>query len=225
MAKKTDITWHEHHVSPEERADLAGHKGAVVWFTGLSGCGKSTVANFTDRKLFQLGVRSFVLDGDNIRHGLCASPDSLAKRHGEAFADRFGLGFGAEDREENIRRIASVAELFCSAGVVALVAFVSPYRRDRRAARERVEATAGSGAFVEAFVDAPLELCQSRDPKGLYRKSRAGELAGLTGVDDPYEPPAHPELVLDSAGSGPEPLADAVVAYLQSQGLLGKAGR
>ena len=153
------------------------HKGCVIWFTGLSACGKSTVANLVDHKLHPRGVKSFVLDGDNVRHGLNAAPAMLKERHGEEFAKRFGLGFSAQDREENIRRIGAVAELFCASGTVALTAFISPYRRDRDAVRARLK----PGDFIEVFVDAPLEVCEKRDPKGLYKKARAGELKGFTG--------------------------------------------
>lgn len=219
----TQVTWHAHSVSREQREQLNGHHGCVVWFTGFSGCGKSTVANVVDHRLHALGVRSFVLDGDNIRHGLNASPAMLAAEHDESFARRFGLGFSAEDREENIRRIGAVAELFAAAGIVTLTAFVSPYRRDRDAVRKQVEGRGRAGDFIEVFVDAPLELCESRDPKGLYKKARAGQLTGFTGIDDPYEPPSNPQLVLDSARYRPEQLADQVLAYLQATGKIQRA--
>ena len=151
----------------------------------MSACGKSTVANLVDHKLHSAGMHSFVLDGDNVRMGLNAGPGMLKERHGEEFAKRFGLGFSAQDREENIRRIGAVAKLFCEAGLVTLTAFISPYRRDRDAVR----ATMKDGDFIEIFVDAPLEVCEKRDPKGLYKKARAGELKGFTGIDDPYEAP------------------------------------
>jgi adenylylsulfate kinase len=210
MVEKTHVVWHQHAV--ERR------RGCVVWFTGLSGCGKSTIANAVDAKLHELGAHSFVLDGDNVRHGLNASPAMLAPIHGEEFARRFGLGFSPEDREENIRRIAAVTELFCAAGLVTLTAFVSPYRRDRELARRHVELSGNPGDFIEVFVDAPLEVCESRDPKGLYKKARAGELKGMTGIDDPYEPPEKPELTLRSAERSPDQLADEVLAYLRSHG-------
>ena len=169
------------------------------------------MANLVDHQLHQLGVRSYVLDGDNVRHGLNASPAMLAERHGDAFANRFGLGFGAEDREENIRRIGSVGRLFCDAGIIALTAFVSPYRSDRDAVRHSLN----PGDFVEVFVDAPLEVCESRDPKGLYKMAREGKIKNFTGIDDPYEPPASPELVLNSAADNAVTLADQVVTYLR----------
>ncbi len=211
---KVHLHWHEHSVSREEREQLNRHKGCVIWFTGLSACGKSTIANLVDHKLHSMGVRSFVLDGDNVRLGLNAAPGGLKERHGEEYAKRFGLGFSAQDREENIRRIGAVAELFASAGTVALTAFISPYRRDRDAVRSRLKA----GDFVEVFVDAPIDVCEARDPKGLYKKARAGEIKGFTGIDDPYEAPTKPELRLDAASKSAEQLADEVVAYLKSSG-------
>ncbi len=217
MANETNVTWHEHSVSREEREQLNGQKGCVIWFTGLSACGKSTVSNLVDHKLHQRGLRSYVLDGDNVRHGLNAGPGMLKERHGEEFAKRFGLGFSAQDREENIRRIGAVAKLFSEAGLVTLTAFISPYRRDRDAVR----ATMKAGDFIEIFVDAPLEVCEKRDPKGLYKKARAGELKGFTGIDDPYEAPVKPELVLDAGQKSAETLADEVIAYLARAGKIG----
>ena len=214
MAHDTNVVWHEHAVTREERETLNGHKGCVIWFTGLSGCGKSTVANLVDHKLHAMGLHSFVLDGDNVRHGLNAGPGMLKERHGEAFAKRFGLGFSAEDREENIRRIGAVAKLFSEAGIITTTAFISPYRRDRDAVR----AMMGDNEFIEILVDAPLEVCEARDPKGLYKKARAGEIKGFTGIDDPYEAPEKPELVLDSASKEAEVLADEVIAFLKSKG-------
>ena len=214
-ADNVHIVWHEQAVSREERERLKGHRGCVLWFTGLSGCGKSTIANLVDHKLHAAGVHTFLLDGDNVRHGLNASPAILQPMHGETFAQRFGLGFSAEDREENIRRIGAVAELFASAGIITLTAFVSPYRRDRDAVRRRVEEGGQSGDFVEIFVDAPLEVCEARDPKGLYKKARAGQLPGFTGIDDPYEPPTKPELHLETADHTADELADRVIAFLK----------
>ncbi|TVS10025.1 MAG: adenylyl-sulfate kinase [Planctomycetaceae bacterium] len=216
---KTLVTWHPHAVAREDRERLNGHRGCVVWFTGFSGCGKSTVANALDRRLFERGIRSFVLDGDNIRHGLNASPAMLME-HGEDYARRFGLGFSEQDRRENIRRIGTVAELFASAGLVTLTAFVSPYRCDRDSVRQWVETNGRIGDFVEVFVDTPLEICEARDPKGLYKKARSGELSGMTGIDDPYEPPERPELTLDGANRSPDELADQVIAWLQSARLI-----
>lgn len=210
MSDNVEITWHEQTVQR--------HRGCVVWFTGLSGSGKSTVSNCVDAKLHALRVPSFVLDGDNIRHGLNASVDLLAKHHDEAFAQRFGLGFSAQDREENIRRIGAVAEIMCSAGLIVLTAFVSPYRRDRDLARLQVEKGGAAGDFVEVFVDTPIEVCESRDPKGLYKKARAGEIKGFTGIDDPYEAPEKPEVALAGGSQTPDELASKVIDYLKSIG-------
>ena len=197
--KATNVTWHEHLVSKDERFKLNGHKGAVLWFTGLSACGKSTIANAVDYKLHLAGKRSFVLDGDNIRMGLNKN-----------------LGFTPEDRTENIRRIGEVAKLFAQAGTIALTAFISPYRGDRDKVREIM----GAGEFIEILVDASLEVCEQRDPKGLYKKARAGTIPNFTGISAPYEAPEKPELVLDSNSKGIEELADEVIAYLDKNGYL-----
>lgn len=214
-----DVRWHAHAVSREERERAAGHRGCVLWFTGLSGCGKSTLANLVDHRLHARGVRSFVLDGDNVRLGLNAAPALLRERHGDEFARRFGLGFGPQDREENIRRIGAVAELFAQAGIVTLTAFISPYRRDRDAVR----AMLAPGDFVEIHVRAPLEECERRDPKGLYKKARAGEIKGFTGIDDPYEEPLAAEMVVDSASTPSDQLADVVIAWLEQAGKIPRA--
>ncbi len=211
MTEKTLVTWHQQSV--ERR------RGCVVWFTGLSGSGKSTVANCVDTLLQEAKVNSFVLDGDNIRHGLNASFEILEPIHGEEFAKRFGLGFGAQDREENIRRIGCVAEIFCSAGSIALTAFVSPYRADRDRVRELVTAAGDANDFVEVFVDTPIEICESRDPKGLYKKARAGEIKGFTGIDAPYEAPKDPEIHLDGA-QPVEQIAQQTIDFLKSIGKL-----
>lgn len=212
----SNLTWHEHRVTRDDRARLMGHGGSVVWFTGLSGSGKSTVANLVDERLHKLGVHTFLLDGDNVRMGLNPTPAELRPIYGDAFADRFGVGFTADDRAENIRRVAAVAELFASASIVTLTAFVSPYRRDRDAVRARL-----GGDFVEVFVDAPLAVCEQRDPKGLYKKARAGEIKNFTGISDPYEPPLSPEVHLAAGSHSPEVLADQVVTYLRSTGRIG----
>lgn len=212
MTEKTLVTWHEHTVQRK--------RGCVVWFTGLSGSGKSTVANCVDQKLHDLGTPSFVLDGDNIRHGLNASPELLEPIHGEEFAKRFGLSFGAQDREENIRRVGCTAEIFCSAGLTVLTAFVSPYRADRDRVRKLVNDRGSDSDFVEVFVDTPLEICESRDPKGLYKKARAGEIKNFTGLDAPYEAPMDPELSIAGGTLSVEELADQVIEYLRIQGKL-----
>jgi bifunctional enzyme CysN/CysC len=190
-----DIVWHQPVVPRDERWSALGITGATVWFTGLSGSGKSTVATEVERLLVAAGRPTYLLDGDNIRHGLNAD-----------------LGFTAADRDENIRRIGEVARLFADAGVVALVPVISPYRTGRDRARALHDA-AGL-RFVEVFVDTPLDVCETRDPKGLYAKARRGELKNFTGIDDPYEPPLCPELVLRPSDGSPQRLASLVVAAL-----------
>lgn len=197
--KATNVTWHDHKVSSADRKKLKGHKGCVLWFTGLSACGKSTIANTVDHLLYEMGKHTYLLDGDNIRMGLNKN-----------------LGFSADDRAENIRRIGEVAKLFADAGIITSTAFISPYRADRDAVR----ALLPEGEFVEVFVDASIETCEARDPKGLYKKARAGEIKGFTGIDDPYEAPLKPELVLDSNTKGIDELANEVVAFLQDRGYL-----
>jgi len=197
--KATNVTWHDHTVTKAERQKLMGHKSAVLWFTGLSGAGKSTVANTVDHLLHSKGIHTYVLDGDNVRMGLNKN-----------------LGFSAEDRAENIRRIGEVAKLFCHSGVFVLTAFISPYRADRDKAREILD----QGEFIEVYVKASLETCEGRDPKGLYKKARAGEIKGFTGIDDPYEEPANPEIVLDSDKKSIDELAQEVVDYLDKNGYL-----
>ena len=216
--KATNITWHSHSVTKDERWKLMGHKGCVLWFTGLSACGKSTIANAVDRKLHDVGVHTAVLDGDNVRFGLNKDAKLLREKQGyeEPAAKRFGLGFSAEDRAENIRRIGEVAKLFADAGIIAETAFISPYRADR----DKVRAMMDPGGFLEIYVNASLETCEARDPKGLYKKARAGEIKGFTGIDDPYEAPEKPELVLDSNTKGIDELSSEVIAYLKSNGFI-----
>jgi len=186
-------------VTKAARASLNAQKPALLWFTGLSGAGKSTIADNLEKKLHALGKHTFVLDGDNIRHGLNRD-----------------LGFTEGDRVENIRRVAEVAKLFVEAGLITLVAFISPFRAEREMARELVE----PGEFIEIFVDTPLEACEARDPKGLYKKARSGGLRNFTGLDSPYEPPSDPELILDALNEGPSDLADRVIRFMQQRGLL-----
>ncbi|WP_294910727.1 adenylyl-sulfate kinase [Tatumella sp. UBA2305] len=171
-----NVVWHPHTVTRADREQRQGHRGAVVWFTGLSGSGKSTLADAVEQQLFQAGVNTFLLDGDNVRHGLCRD-----------------LGFSDADRKENIRRVGEVARLMADAGLLVLTAFISPHRSERQMVRELLEA----GQFIEVFVDTPLHICEARDPKGLYRKARAGELTNFTGIDAVYEVPEQPELHLD----------------------------
>jgi bifunctional enzyme CysN/CysC len=181
------------------RARVKGHKPALLWFTGLSGAGKSTIANQLEKKLHALGKHTFVLDGDNVRHALNRD-----------------LGFTDADRVENIRRVAEVAKLFVEAGLITMVAFISPFRAEREMARELV----GPGEFIEIFVDTPLEACEQRDPKGLYKKARRGELRNFTGLDSPYEPPSNPDLILDALNDSPSDLADCIIHFMQQHGLL-----
>ena len=195
----TNVTWHDHAVSSADRSKLKKHKGAVLWFTGLSACGKSTISNTVDHMLNSQGVHTYLLDGDNIRMGLNKN-----------------LKFSAEDRAENIRRIGEVAKLFSDAGLITMTAFISPYKADR----DKVRALLQPGQFIEVYVNASLETCEKRDPKGLYKKARAGELKGFTGIDDPYEAPEKPELVLDSNTKSIDELAGEVVAYLKKGGYL-----
>ena len=178
--EKAEVTWHDHQVSREDRERLNGHRGCVIWFTGLSGCGKSTVANALDILLHQNGVHTYLLDGDNVRHALNASP-ALLMEHGEEYAKRFGLGFSPEDRTENIRRVGAVSELFAAAGLMTLAAFVSPYRRDRDAVRAQVESS--GGVFVEVFVDTPLEICEQGMDHRRFKFKFKGLDLGLTGVE------------------------------------------
>jgi len=210
-AEEVDVRWHESTISRDQRETSAGHRGCVIWFTGLSGSGKSTLANEVDRQLHARGHRSFILDGDNVRHGLNASPKILETIHGQPFAKRFGLGFGPEDRKENIRRVGAVAELFTQAGIITLTAFISPYRSDREAVRKMLPAA----DFIEVYVKAPLDICESRDPKGLYKKARAGEISGFTGIDAPYEEPEKAEITVESTTKSPQVLAEQILVWLE----------
>jgi bifunctional enzyme CysN/CysC len=186
-------------ITKTARARLNGQKPVLLWFTGLSGAGKSTIANSLEQKLHTLGKRTFVLDGDNVRHGLNRD-----------------LGFTEADRVENIRRVAEVAKLFVEAGLITMVAFISPFRAEREMARELV----GPDEFVEIFVDTPLEVCERRDPKGLYRKARRGELLNFTGLDSPYERPNNPDLTLDAYSNSASDLANRIIHLMQQRGLL-----
>ncbi len=197
--KSTNVTWHVGEVDAERRRQAHGHRGATVWFTGLSGSGKSTVAHRVERLLIERGAFAYVLDGDNVRQGL----------NGD-------LGFSADDRSENIRRIGEVARLFTDAGALVLTAFISPYRADRARVRELM----GEGGFVEVHVTAPLEVCEQRDPKGLYEKARAGQIKDFTGVDAPYEEPQDPEVRIDTAKQDVESCAQHVIAYLDAHDYL-----
>jgi adenylylsulfate kinase len=220
MNPSEEIVWHQHSVTRADREQLLGQRGCVIWLTGLSGCGKSTIANALDNLLRQQGVATFLLDGDNVRHGLCAGPERLLGKHSAEFAKRFGLGFSPEDREENIRRIGCVAELMAAAGLITLTAFVSPYRRDRDFVRERIEGSGRAGDFLEIFVDTPLEECERRDPKGLYKKARAGEIPHFTGISDPYEAPLRPDMHCRTIGQTPLETAKEIENFLAKSGYL-----
>ena len=202
LIKATNITWHEGHVTREERQSLLGQRGATLWFTGLSASGKSTIAFTLEHELIRRGRLAYVLDGDNIRHGLNRN-----------------LGFSAEDRAENIRRIGEVAKLFADCGVVAMTSFISPYRKDRDQVRSLHEEA--NLPFLEIHVCTPLVTCEKRDPKGLYQKARAGQLKNFTGIDDPYEPPLRPELSIDATHTSPQEAAVSLLEYLEKQGIVG----
>ena len=199
LQKATNITWHGGEVTNKYREELLNQKGVVIWFTGLSASGKSTLALAVEEALFRANQLTYVLDGDNIRHGLNKN-----------------LGFSPEDREENIRRIGEVSKLFADAGVITMTAFISPYRSDRRKARELVE----SGRFIEVYVKVPLELAEERDPKGLYKKARAGEIKEFTGIDAPYEEPEEAELTIDTSKHNLEQSRDLVLEYLKNQNII-----
>lgn len=225
--KATQVVYHAGTVTREERAKILKQTGATLWFTGLSGSGKSTFAVALEQVLIQRGHPAYVLDGDNIRFGLNAGPKILVETRGYADeqAKRFGLAFSAADREENIRRIGEVAKLFADAGLIAVASFISPYRKDRDAARKIHEANkTGAIPFVEVFVNTPIETCEQRDPKGLYKQARealaAGKGMGFTGVDDPYEAPVNPELTLDASKQSVEEGVAVVLNYLVKRGLV-----
>lgn len=202
MQDKSRVTnqntiWHEALVTRADREGLNGHHGGILWFTGLSGSGKSTLAHAVEEALHRQGVRTFVLDGDNIRQGLCKD-----------------LGFSEEDRTENIRRIGEVSKLMMEAGVLVLTAFISPFRQDRNIVRELV----AEGDFIEIFCDAPLAVCEDRDPKGLYKKARAGEIPEFTGISSPYEAPVAAEVVLRTGEDSVQDCVGQVIDYLSRQG-------
>lgn len=201
MASRTaeNILWQEYEVTKSDRHALNGHRSCVIWMTGLSGSGKSTLANAVSKRLHDMGKRSFVLDGDNIRHGL-----------------NKGLGFSEEDRKENIRRISEVAKLFVEAGIITIAAFISPFREDRDRARELFE----PDEFIETYVKCPLEVCEERDPKGLYAKVRSGQITSFTGISSPYEEPLSPEITIESAEWTVKESVDAVIDCLLDRGII-----
>lgn len=191
--KSTNVVWHKMNVSREDREELLKQKGAVLWFTGLSGSGKSTVASSLEKRLHDMGKLTYTLDGDNVRHGLNSD-----------------LGFSDEDRVENIRRIGEISKLFVDAGVITIATFVSPFREDRQKVRELL-----GKDFVEIYIDCPIEVCEKRDPKGIYKKARAGEIKHFTGIDSPYENPINPEIVVSTHLNTLDECVDKLVAYLE----------
>jgi len=194
-----NVTWFNGQVSREDREQMHGHKGAVLWFTGLSASGKSTIAHFVEKELHQKGCSTYVFDGDNVRHGLCSD-----------------LGFAAQDRVENIRRIGEMAKLFVDAGIIAITAFISPYREDRQGVRDLIP----KGRFFEIYVKCPPEVCALRDPKGLYHKAKAGIIKEFTGVSAPYEPPEAPELIIHSDKEEALKAAQRVVDFVRKRNVL-----
>ncbi len=198
MNKDRNVVWHHATVTRARREALNAHRSVLLWFTGLSGAGKSTLAHALEEQLHRRGVRTFVLDGDNVRHGLCGD-----------------LGFSAEDRSENIRRIGEMAKLFIEAGVLAMAAFISPYRADRHGVRELLGAD-----FIEVYVRCPIEVCEERDVKGMYEKARRGEIAEFTGVSSPYEEPRDPEIVIDTAGRSVEACVEDLLESLAERGVV-----
>lgn len=194
MSASTNITWHDSEVTKAQRQERNGHKSVVIWFTGLSGSGKSTISVALEKVLFEQNITSYRLDGDNIRHGLNQN-----------------LGFSPEDRKENIRRIGEVGKLMVDAGVVTMTAFISPYEEDRNTVREILE----DGEFIEVFTKCSLDECESRDPKGLYKKARSGEIKEFTGINALYEEPSNPEIVIDTENESVEESVEKIVAYLK----------
>lgn len=197
--RATNVVWHDLYLDKKTRAQLKNQHPCLLWFTGLSGAGKSTIANIVEQKLNATGKHTYLLDGDNVRHGLNRD-----------------LGFSSEERIENIRRVGEVGKLFVDAGLITLASFISPFRSDRMIVRELFE----PNEFLEVFVSAPLSLCEERDPKGLYKKARQGQIPNFTGVDSPYEPPEQPEVILDTADGTPEECADALIRYIIEHGYI-----
>ncbi|MCF8780366.1 adenylyl-sulfate kinase [Vibrio sp. IRLE0018] len=197
--KDENVVWHQHAVTKEQRAKLKQQKPAVLWFTGLSGAGKSTVAGALENRLAEQGFHTYLLDGDNVRHGLCSD-----------------LGFSTQDRRENIRRIGELAKLMADAGLIVLTAFISPHRAERQLVRDLLP----DGEFIEVFVNTSLEVCEQRDPKGLYKKARAGEIRNFTGIDSEYEVPLNPEIDLPAGEKNIEQLVDQLIEALSQRGVI-----
>lgn len=201
QAKNNHIVWHHASVTRQLREKLNGHRSLILWFTGLPSSGKSTIAHALEERLFQLGCHTFVFDGDNVRHGLCSN-----------------LGFSPDDRSENIRRIGEMVKLFIEAGVIAITAFVSPFKADR----ERIRKLVGEGDFIEIYCDCPLEICAQRDTKGHYRKARLGEIKDFTGITSPYEVPENPELILKTGDQSVEECVEVVFRLLCKRNIITK---
>lgn len=197
--KSSDVVWHHATVTRERRETLNGHRSVILWFTGLSGAGKSTIAHALEERLHMMGARTYVFDGDNVRHGLCGD-----------------LGFSIEDRTENIRRVGEMVKLFLDAGVISLTAFISPFRSDRRRVRQLV----GEGDFIEVYCRCGLDTCEARDVKGLYKKARAGEIANFTGISSPYEEPEAAEIVIDTDKLTIDESVDLLIEFLRKQRVL-----
>ncbi len=198
--KSSNVVWHHATVTRERREASNGHHSVMLWFTGLSGAGKSTLAHAVEEELYQMGCRTFTFDGDNVRHGLCSD-----------------LGFSAEDRVENIRRVGEMGKLFLEAGVIALTAFISPFRSDR----EKVRSLVPHGEFLEIYCHCPLEVCEERDVKGLYKRARAGEIKNFTGISSPYEEPENPELVVNTGALDLDECVASVIGLLRERGVIG----
>lgn len=201
--KANNVVWHHATVTRARRETLNGHRSVILWFTGLSGAGKSSLAHSVEERLHQLNCRTFVFDGDNVRHGLCSD-----------------LGFSNEDRVENIRRVGEMVKLFLEAGIISLTAFISPFRSDRA----RVRALVPAGEFIEIYCRCPLEVCETRDVKGLYKRARAGEIKEFTGISSPYEAPEAPELIVDTDVLSLEESTAKVVGLLCERGVIGRSG-
>lgn len=195
----SNIVWHDHHLSKSERSKQKNQKACLLWFTGLSGSGKSTIANALESKLYEMGKHTYLLDGDNVRHGLNKD-----------------LGFSDQDRIENIRRIGEVSKIFVDAGLIAVTAFISPFRSDRKIVRDLVE----NGEFIEVFIDTPLEICEQRDPKGLYQKARKGKIPAFTGISSPYQHPVSPDIHIQTAHCSIEKSVQMIISYLKEKGYL-----
>ena len=198
-SKSSNVVWHQAEITRQKREEANGHRSVLLWFTGLSGAGKSTLAHAVEERLHEMGAKTFVIDGDNVRHGLCGD-----------------LTFSDEDRVENIRRVGEVAKLFVEAGVITLTAFISPFRSDRA----KVRSLLSDGDFIEVYCKAPIDVCELRDVKGLYAKARAGEISAFTGISSPYEEPEYPEIVAETGSQDIDHCVDRVITELKNRGVV-----